>query len=147
MDDAGYAGNLSVLESTKVAYVCNFRAFLLSQTFTHACVLLFSMSADIFKNKRFARDVQTKRAFPPPYPPPFCRWMMRGMGDLFRSWKARKWHTYATFVRFYFHKLLHMPVFYFFRCLPTSSKISVSLETSRPNALSHLHTHLHFVDG
>ena len=77
-----------------------FVRFYLSQTCTHACVLLFSMSADIFKNKRFARDVQTKRAFPPPYPPPFCRWMMRGMGDLFRSWKARKWHTYATFVRF-----------------------------------------------
>ena len=49
MDDAGYGGFVSVLESTDVAYVCNFRAFSLSQTFTHACVLPFSMSADIFK--------------------------------------------------------------------------------------------------
>ena len=49
------------------------------------------------------------------------RWMMRGMRETFRSWKAGKWHPYATFVRFHFHKLLHMPAFIFFRCLPTPS--------------------------
>ena len=67
MDDAGYGGFVSVPESTKVAYVCNFRAFSLSQTFTSPCVLLFSMSADIFKtSSKISISLRRRTLFGPP---------------------------------------------------------------------------------
>ena len=117
-----------------MGYVCYLRAFSLSRTFTHACVLLFSMSADIFKNKRFARDVETKRVF---RPPDFLRFWMDVVGyagDLLGVGKHQSG--------------IRMPLSCVFCSCKTSItmfrtcccilKIGVSLETSRPNAFSDL---------